>query len=174
MGLFFAGLGLPGLCGFIGEVLVVLSVWKFSPVLAILSASVVILTAAYILWAIQRVYLGPEYKGPHAEEIRPINNREFSIGAILLSLAILFGVFPNLVIRYMDDTVEAQVDSLNEWRVRYEASVEQDTATETEAADQPAEPVATASSADVVTTDIVQPLNSRIRNKAAVVVSVNE
>ncbi|HIA63633.1 MAG TPA: NADH-quinone oxidoreductase subunit M, partial [Planctomycetaceae bacterium] len=122
IGLFFAGLGLPGLCGFIGEVLVVLSVWKFSPLLAIISASVVILTAGYILWAIQRVYLGPEYKGPHAEEIKPINNREFSIGAILLAFAILFGVFPNLLIRYMDDTIDAQVTSLNQWRVNYEAA----------------------------------------------------
>ena len=169
MGLFFAGLGLPGLCGFIGEVLVVLSVWKFSPLLAILSASVVILTAAYILWAIQRVYLGPEYKGPHAEEIRPINNREFSIGAILLSLAILFGVFPNLVIRYMDDTVEAQVESLNEWRVRYEASAETE-----EEADPAAEPVVTAPSADVVLTDVAQPLTSMIRNESAVVVKVHD
>jgi hypothetical protein len=139
-----------------------------------LSASVVILTAAYILWAIQRVYLGPEYKGPHAEGICPINNREFSIGAILLSLAILFGVFPNLVIRYMDDTVEAQVESLNEWRVRYEASVEQDAAIEVEEADHPAEPVDTASPADVVLTDVAQPLSSMIRNEAALVVSVNE
>jgi NADH-quinone oxidoreductase subunit M len=169
MGLFFAGLGLPGLCGFIGEVLVVLSVWKFSPLLAILSASVVILTAAYILWAIQRVYLGPEYKGPHAEEIRPINNREFSIGAILLSLAILFGVFPNLVIRYMDNTVEAQVESLNEWRVRYEASAETE-----EEADPAAEPVVTAPSADVVLTDVAQPLTSMIRNESAVVVKVHD
>jgi len=165
MGLFFAGLGLPGLCGFIGEVLVVLSVWKFSPLLAILSASVVILTAAYILWAIQRVYLGPEYKGPHAEEIRPINNREFSIGAILLSLAILFGVFPNLVIRYMDNTVEAQVESLNEWRVRYEASAE---------TEEEAEPVVTAPSADVVLTDVAQPLTSMIRNESVVVVKVHD
>ncbi|MEC7564609.1 MAG: NADH-quinone oxidoreductase subunit M [Planctomycetota bacterium] len=137
MGLFFAGLGLPGLCGFIGEVLVVLSVWKFSPLLAILSASVVILTAGYILWAIQRVYLGPDYKGPHAEEIKPINQREFSIGAILLAFAILFGVFPNLIIRYMDETIGAQVTSLNEWRVEYEASlVEQE---EAEAAGEEAE-----------------------------------
>ena len=32
--IFFAGLGLPGLCGFIGEVFVTLSVWNFSQVLA--------------------------------------------------------------------------------------------------------------------------------------------
>ncbi len=67
--IFFAALGLPGLCGFIGEVFVVLSVWSYSMVLAVIAASVVILTAGYILWTIQRVYLGPEYKGPHAEAL---------------------------------------------------------------------------------------------------------
>ncbi len=58
-GIFFAGLGLPGLCGFIGEVLVTLSAWNYSKALAIISAGTVILTAAYILWTLQRVYLGP-------------------------------------------------------------------------------------------------------------------
>ena len=48
VGIFFAGLGLPGLCGFIGEVFVVLSVWKYSYLLAVISAAVVILTAGYI------------------------------------------------------------------------------------------------------------------------------
>ena len=36
---FFAGLGLPGLCGFIGEAFVVLSTWNYDPLLAILAAS---------------------------------------------------------------------------------------------------------------------------------------
>src|SRR5262249_3213672 len=35
--IFFAGLGLPGLCGFVGEFMVVLSTWAFSPVFSILS-----------------------------------------------------------------------------------------------------------------------------------------
>ena len=39
VGIFFAGLGLPGLCGFIGEVLVVLSVWSYSQALAVISAA---------------------------------------------------------------------------------------------------------------------------------------
>ena len=46
-GLFFAGLGLPGLCGFIGEVFVVLSTWAYDRVFAIIAASGVILTAGY-------------------------------------------------------------------------------------------------------------------------------
>ena len=69
IGIFFAGLGLPGLCGFIGEVFVTLSVWNYSRALAVISASVVIITAAYILWTLQRVYLGPEYKGPHGDHL---------------------------------------------------------------------------------------------------------
>ena len=57
-GIFFAGLGLPGLCGFIGEVFVVLSAWNYQPLLAIIAASGVILTAGYILWTVQRVFFG--------------------------------------------------------------------------------------------------------------------
>ena len=44
-----------------------------------ISASVVILTAGYILWTLQRVYLGPEYKGPHGESSTPITARELAI-----------------------------------------------------------------------------------------------
>jgi NADH-quinone oxidoreductase subunit M len=115
VGIFFAGLGLPGLCGFIGEVLVVLSVWKFSVALAVISAAVVILTAGYILWAIQRVYLGPEYRGPHGEALTPITFREFSIAAPLLALAIFFGVYPQALLNYMAPSVNKTVVELTEW-----------------------------------------------------------
>jgi len=129
IGLFFAGLGLPGLCGFIGEVFVVLSVWKFSYLLAVISASVVILTAGYILWAVQRVYLGAEYKGPHEEALVPINLRELIVAVTLFVLAIWFGVYPNTVLRYMDSTIDQQVIELTEW-TRDVKAVEEEAATE--------------------------------------------
>lgn len=113
--LFFAGLGLPGLCGFIGEVFVVLSVWKLSAMLAAISAAVVILTAAYILWAIQRVYLGPEYRGPHPEGLSEISLREMAIALPLCVLAVVLGIFPATMFRYMDATVDQQVGDLVEW-----------------------------------------------------------
>lgn len=111
-GLFFAGLGLPGLCGFIGEIFVVLSAWNYSPLLAIISASGVILTAGYILWALQRVYLGAEYKGPHSEDITPINAREASVGFILLAFAIYLGVYPAVVFNVMEKSTGALVTSM--------------------------------------------------------------
>src|SRR6476659_7934801 len=74
--IFFAGLGLPGLCGFIGDVFVVLAVWKLSYLLVVLSVAVVRLASVYFLWALQRVYLGPEDKGPHGEHLHEANLRE--------------------------------------------------------------------------------------------------
>ena len=113
LGIFFAGLGLPGLCGFIGEVFVVLSAWNYNKVLAIVAAAGVILTAGYILWTIQRVFLGPEYKGPHREEITPINGREAVIGGLLLAFAIILGIFPETMFSMMRESMDALVDSLD-------------------------------------------------------------
>ncbi len=118
--IFFAGLGLPGLCGFIGEVFVVLSVWKYSQVLAVISAFVVILTAGYILWAIQRVYLGAEYRGPHGEALTPMTMREMVIAVPLVAFAILLGVYPQSLLNYMQPSVDRQVDQLASWTQQYD------------------------------------------------------
>jgi len=116
--IFFAGLGLPGLCGFIGEVLVTLSSWKYSQTLAVISAFTVILTAAYILWAIQRVYLGAEYKGPHGDHLTPITRRELAIAVPLVFFAILLGVAPQTVFGTITPTVNRQVAGLADWTRR--------------------------------------------------------
>jgi NADH-quinone oxidoreductase subunit M len=126
IGIFFAGLGLPGLCGFIGEVFVVLSVWSYSQALAVISAAVVILTAGYILWAIQRVYLGAEYKGPHPEALTPMTPREFFIAAPLLALAIFFGVYPQALLNYMQPSVDKTVVELTEWTKSHDKSAPPD------------------------------------------------
>jgi NADH-quinone oxidoreductase subunit M len=135
------------LCGFIGEVFVVLSVWKFSYVLAVLSAAVVILTAGYILWAVQRVYLGPEYKGPHGEHLTPSDFRENAIGVVLCVFAVLFGIFPYQlpggqpsVLRYMQATIDQQTADLAEWT--RETRADEPTAVAGTAAGAPPQPVA--------------------------------
>ncbi len=121
IGIFFAGLGLPGLCGFIGEVFVVFSAFKYSPLLAVVSAGVVILTAGYILWAIQRVYLGAEYKGPHGEALTPMTMRELAIGVPLLAFAIVFGIYPTAMLNYMQPSIDRQVDRLAVWTQEHDA-----------------------------------------------------
>jgi NADH-quinone oxidoreductase subunit M len=115
MVIFFAALGLPGLCGFIGEVLVVLSVWKYSMALAAVAASVMILTAGYILWTIQRVYLGPEYKGPHGENLHRMSPREIGIAVPLVALAIILGIYPRAILDYTEPSANRTVTSLATW-----------------------------------------------------------
>jgi NADH-quinone oxidoreductase subunit M len=112
--IFFAGLGLPGLCGFIGEIFVVLSSWNYSPLLAIIAASGVILTAGYILWTIQRVYLGPEYKGPHPEALVEMDSRETSVAGILVAFAIFLGVYPESMFYLMRESTVALTQSMEQ------------------------------------------------------------
>jgi NADH-quinone oxidoreductase subunit M len=90
-------------------------VWNYNQALAVISASVVILTAGYILWMIQRVYLGPEYKGPHGDHLSPMTGREIAIAAPLVALAIFFGVYPQAVFDYMEPSVTRSVEELAEW-----------------------------------------------------------
>ena len=99
--LFFAGLGLPGLCGFFGEAFVLLSTWNFDAFLAVAAAAGVVLTAGYILWAIQRVYLGAEYLGPDRDLLSPVNGREKLVAVVLVVLAIGLGVYPRIVFDMM-------------------------------------------------------------------------
>lgn len=127
VGIFFAGMGLPGLCGFIGEFFVVLSAWKFNIVLAVIAAAVVILTAAYILWTLQRVLLGSEYTGPHAENLKPMTGRELWIAAPLLALAILFGVYPPALLNTMQPSVDQTAEQLADWKQRDDQASEQET-----------------------------------------------
>jgi NADH-quinone oxidoreductase subunit M len=100
--LFFAGLGLPGLCGFVGEFMVVLATWQFSRVFAVLAALTVVITAAYILWTIQRVYFGvnPAYKN-----FKDMDLREAACAALLVVAAVLLGVAPQLITDWMSPSV---------------------------------------------------------------------
>jgi NADH-quinone oxidoreductase subunit M len=115
--IFFAALGLPGLCGFVGEFMVVLSAWNFSPpefpnsgpIFAVLAALTVVITAAYILWTIQRVYFGtnPAYK-----DYSDINLRELLCIVPLVVLAVVLGVAPFLLLNWMEPSVTGLVDAL--------------------------------------------------------------
>jgi NADH-quinone oxidoreductase subunit M len=54
----FASIGLPGLSGFIGEFLVALGTWDYNRWAALLTFSVVIFAAWYMMWMFQRVVFG--------------------------------------------------------------------------------------------------------------------
>lgn len=105
--IFFGSMGLPGLCGFLAEAFVVLAAFNYSPILAVLAAAAVILTAGYILWTLQRVFLGrsEEHKG-----LSDLNLREIVIATPLVILTVLLGVAPQaMLLRWMGPSVDEMV-----------------------------------------------------------------
>ena len=106
---FFASLGLPGLCGFIGEFWVLIATFSANYVwakpMAIIAATGVILTAGYILWMIQRVYLGKQ-REEHAS-FPEASAREVSILVPFAVLAIILGILPDQsLFRFMNGTLD--------------------------------------------------------------------
>ncbi|HEX9242343.1 MAG TPA: NADH-quinone oxidoreductase subunit M [Anaeromyxobacter sp.] len=111
MGLaFFASLGLPGLAGFISEFMVFSGSFPVFTTYTIISATSVIITAAYYLWAIHRMFLGklnPAYKG-----FPDLNWRErltlYPLGAI----AIVLGFYPQAILGPINSTLHALIQNL--------------------------------------------------------------
>jgi NADH-quinone oxidoreductase subunit M len=97
---FFAAMGLPGLSAFISEVLVLLGGWRHYPVLTLIAAAAVVLTAGYMLWAMQRIYLGP----PNEKYVNlpDINLREVATLVPLAIIVIILGVYPRPVLNLID------------------------------------------------------------------------
>ncbi len=105
---FFAAMGLPGLSAFISEVLVLLGAWQRHPGLTIVAASAIVLTAGYLLWTLQRVWLGrldEKYAG-----LPDISGRELATLVPLAAIVLVLGVYPHAVL----DLIGASLGHLNE------------------------------------------------------------
>jgi NADH-quinone oxidoreductase subunit M len=117
---FFASLGLPGLCGFIGEVWVLLGTFKAGKVfpwaypMAILAAAGVVFTAGYILWLIRRVYLGRERE--EYSEYPDASPRETWILVPMAILCIALGIFPmQTVFAYTNGTLDLMLQMVQKF-----------------------------------------------------------
>ncbi len=109
--IFFGSMGLPGLCGFVAEVFVVLAAFNYSYTLGVLAAAAVVLTAGYILWTLQRVFLG---RNDHYRGLPDLTGREIAIAAPLVILTVALGVFPQrLVFDWMSPSVNEMVASVD-------------------------------------------------------------
>jgi len=111
---FFAALGLPGLAGFISEAMTLVGAYdapdpRFK-VLVLISVLGIVITAAFLLWAMQRVFLGTlneKYKN-----YGDINAREIFCQAPLLFLCVILGILPHYLLDWMGPSVEKLVGLL--------------------------------------------------------------
>lgn len=112
----FASIGLPGLNGFVGEVLALMGMFKRDPILAILGAAGVVLGAWYLLGVLQKAFFGTLLEPHHAshgshgeahEPIADLNAREVLTLAPLLVLCVYLGLFPQPALDLIRPDVEA-------------------------------------------------------------------
>jgi NADH-quinone oxidoreductase subunit M len=119
-----ASVGLPGLCGFVGEFLVLAGtftadkqwlaaglakpLFAHPALLAVLASVAVILAAVYLLTMFQRVMLGPldkpENRDPH---VRDLSLRERVVFVALIVTALVMGVLPQPIIERTSASVQA-------------------------------------------------------------------
>jgi NADH-quinone oxidoreductase subunit M len=113
----FASMGLPGLSGFISEILVFLGAFNSGigsaeggalrisfQSMTIVAAVGVVLTAAYLLWMMQRVFFGPlneKYKG-----YGDLTGREMFSLLPLVVVVVVLGVYPKPLIDLTYKSVE--------------------------------------------------------------------
>jgi NADH-quinone oxidoreductase subunit M len=107
-----ASIALPFTNGFVGEFLIFVGAFRWSPKLTALAATGVILSAVYMLWMFQRVNYGP-VRNDHNRTLPDLTPREWSMTVPIVALAIFMGVYPNLFLKPMEASVNRVIERVN-------------------------------------------------------------
>jgi NADH-quinone oxidoreductase subunit M len=109
---FFAAIGLPGLSGFISESFVFIGSFGADAIrtLAIISTAGILLGAGYMLWTLQRVYLGK--LNEKWNKLTDMNAREYAMLVPLTIIVIFIGVYPSSMLNLMNSSVNQMVNFL--------------------------------------------------------------
>ena len=106
-------LGLPGTSGFIGEFLVLMGTFKKSIITAAIASIGVILGAAYMLWLYKRVVFGNLLKTIDVKKMVDLNKYETVILSSLAILIIVFGFYPEPLIKTYATSIDNFINTLN-------------------------------------------------------------
>ena len=104
----FAALGLPGLNGFVSELFSFLGAFESYRWITMIAVTGIIITAAYILWTIQRVFLGE--KSEKVKNLADLTPREYLAFLPLIILIILLGIYPAPAIELMNSSLSHLAD----------------------------------------------------------------
>jgi len=99
-----ANCGLPGTAGFVGEWMVILGAIQVNFWVGLAAASALIFGAAYTLWMVKRVYLGP-VTNEKVKNLKDINAREFFFLSLLAIAVLYLGLYPKPFTDEMDVSV---------------------------------------------------------------------
>jgi NADH-quinone oxidoreductase subunit M len=108
-----SSIAMPGFNGFVGEFLILIGSWSFSPRLVIFASIGVILAAGYLLWMVKRVFYG-ELTNPENRGLRDLSLRESFVLAPLVALALLMGIASPLFTRRIEPAADALVQRVKQ------------------------------------------------------------
>lgn len=86
-------MGMPGFSGFVAEFPIFMGLWQRQPLVALIAAIAIVVTAAYIMRVVGRVFFGPmpaEFEG----HISPITRKDKLALVVLAGILIVLGIFP--------------------------------------------------------------------------------
>ena len=107
-----ASLGLPGTSGFVGEFLVLLSIFSINTYFAVFATTGVVLAATYSLWLYRRMIFGALIKDDLSEML-DLTRREIIIFVPLITLTIFIGIYPKPVIDIIEPSAKKIVSQIN-------------------------------------------------------------
>jgi NADH-quinone oxidoreductase subunit M len=116
-----SSIAVPMTNGFIGEFLILLGSYHYSPWVAAFSVTGVILGAAYMLWMVKRVFFGPKGEIVLASEkdshhhLFDLSLREVLVLAPLIVLIFWMGLFPNQFMNYSKSSVDNLIKNKNQY-----------------------------------------------------------
>jgi len=99
-----ASVGLPGTANFVGEVLVLVGIFKVSSWVAFLALFGVILSAAYMLYLYRRVVFG-ELTKDDLKDMLDLDQREIIIFTPLVILTLWMGIYPTTFLDFIHVSV---------------------------------------------------------------------
>jgi NADH-quinone oxidoreductase subunit M len=106
-----ANTGLPGTSGFVGEFMVILGAIRANFWYAFLASFTLIFGAAYTLWMVKRVFYG-EVANEKVAALKDLNKREFLVLAILATMVLALGVYPQPLTDMTNATVTQILSNL--------------------------------------------------------------
>lgn len=83
-----------------------LGIWQVNPVIAVLGATGIVLSACYSIYFYNRLAYG--VYSPHLKPVLDISRREFFLLIALLIPTIVLGIFPNVIL----ETLHLSVSTL--------------------------------------------------------------
>ncbi len=110
-----ASVAVPGTNGFVGEILILVGVFRAYPAFGVFAVSGMVLGVVYMLWMYQKVMFGPVTKDAN-RELADLNTREIAIMAPIVVLVFVMGIFPGMFLRKMDASVNY---FLKQYQYRY-------------------------------------------------------